>query len=90
MKRTSKNIGETRDFSQARAYANRLLAEYYASPYRMEATGLLAYINQIMEEPTTAISMYREMYQEKQNKRPIDEYLNEQEQLQALLLQAKA
>lgn len=87
-KERSKNIGETRDFSQARVYANRLLAEYYASPYRMEATGLLAYINQIMEEPTTAISMYREMYQEKQNKRPIDEYLNEQEQLQALLLQA--
>jgi TolA-binding protein len=84
----SKEIGSYRDYRQAVHYANRLLSEYYASPFRMEAQGLLAYINQITENPTAAVQNYREIYQEKVNKKPIDQLLDEQYQLETLHQQA--
>ncbi len=80
----SKPIGEKRDFSQAQRYANRLITDYYASPYRMEATGLLAYINQLMNEPNQAIDLYREVYKEKQKYGTIEEYLSERKRLDEL------
>ncbi len=80
----SKPIGEKRDFSQAQLYANRLITEYYASPYKMEATGLLAYINQIQNAPTQAINLYREVYEEKQKYGTIGDYLSERKRLEAL------
>ncbi len=84
----SKPINAKRDFSQAQLYARRLITEYYASPYRMEATGLLAYINQLSGEPGQAIRQYREVYEEKQKYGAIEDYLKERERLEALLRDA--
>jgi hypothetical protein len=84
----SKEIGSYRDYSKAIHYANRLLHEYYASPYRMEARGLLAYINQLTDNATAAVQNYREIYQEKVNKKPIDQMLDEQYKLATLHQQA--
>lgn len=80
----SKPAGEKRDFSQARFYAKRLIADYYASPYKMEATGLLAYINQSENEPLEAIDLYREVYQEKVKRGSIETYIGERNRLESL------
>ena len=85
----SKAIGQKRDFSQAQFYAKRLIDEYYASPYRMEATGLLAYINQFENAPVEAISLYREVYQEKVKRSSIQAYIDERNRLETLYRDAR-
>jgi|GEM_PF-6062011 len=75
----NKGAGEVKDFYLARLYAQELLDEYYSSPYKMEATGLLAYINQLENEPLKAIALYRDVYQTKVKRGSIDEYLVERE-----------
>ena len=61
---------------------------YYASPYRMEATGLLAYINQLVSKPNQAINLYREVYQEKVKYGSIESYLQERQSLENLYREA--
>ena len=80
----SKPEGEERDFYQARVYAESLIGNYYASPYKMEATGLLAYINQLENQPIEAIDLYRNVYQDKVALGSIEEYLGEKRNLEAL------
>ena len=76
--------GAYRDFSLAASYAQKLLDTYYASPYTMEARGLLGYINQITNQPLEAIQHYRDVYQVKTRKAQVSEYLKEREKLRAL------
>ncbi|MGH1362360.1 MAG: tetratricopeptide repeat protein [Calditrichia bacterium] len=84
----SKSAGEIKDFSQARLYARTLNEEYYSSPYKMEATGLLAYINQLENEPLAAIDLYRDVYQTKVKRGSIDEYLGEREMVESQFREA--
>jgi tetratricopeptide (TPR) repeat protein len=85
----NKPIGEGQNFTQARYYAKRLIDEYYASPYKMEAMGLLAYIDQIEDEPVGAISLYREVYQTKVKRTPMEGYLEERHKIEDLYRDAK-
>ncbi len=80
----NKAEGTYRDFSLAAFYAQKLLDTYYASPYTMEARGLLGYINQITDQPLEAIQYYRNVYQVKSRKHDVSEYLTEREKLRAL------
>lgn len=80
----NKPAGEAQDFTQAKHYAKLLIDEYYASPYQMEAMGLLAYINQSEEEPVEAISLYREVYQTKVKRGPIEGYLEERKKIEEI------
>lgn len=86
----SKSSGELVDFTEARHYATRLTEEYYASPYVMEATGLLAYINQLENEPIQAIGLYRDVYQTKVQRGAVQSYLDERNALERLYLDASA
>lgn len=85
----SKPVGEMQDFTLARYYAKRLIDNYYASPYKMEATGLLAYIDQIEDEPVGAINLYREVYQTKVKRTPMEDYLEERQQFEELYRDAR-
>jgi tetratricopeptide (TPR) repeat protein len=85
----SKPEGERKDFSMARHYVKRLIDEYYASPYKMEATGLMAYISQFEDEPVEAIGLYREVYQTKVKRVPIEQYLEERQKYEELYAEAK-
>jgi hypothetical protein len=85
----SKPEGELKDFSMARHYAKRLIDEYYASPYKMEATGLLAYISQFEDEPVEAIGLYREVYQTKVKRAPIELYREERQKYEDLYEEVK-
>ncbi len=80
----AKGEDEFKDFSTAGYYARQLMNNYYASPFRMEATGLLAYINQLVSKPRQAIDLYREVYQEKVKYSSIEDYLKERQNLENL------
>lgn len=80
---------QVRHYAQAELYARRLVDEYYASPYKMEANSLLAYIKQLEGAPVQAIGLYREVYQEKVQKTPISEYVGERKRLQAVYAEAR-
>ena len=84
----NKPIEAYHDFGAAKFYAQKILDEYYSSPYRMEAKSLLAYINQMENEPFEAIALYRQVYNTKMKKREVVSYLEEKERLQALYYQA--
>lgn len=86
----SRPIEEPRDFDQARFFAQTLNDEYYASPYRMEATGLLAYINQLENSPVEAVDLYRDVYEAKVARGSIEEYLAEKSELSNLYTQAQS
>ncbi len=86
----SKEADALVDFTQARFYARRLLDEYYASPYVMEATGLLAFIKQLENEPIQAIGLYQDVYQAKVQRTSVQNFLDEREHLERLYLDAKA
>ncbi|NOX36176.1 MAG: tetratricopeptide repeat protein [Calditrichaeota bacterium] len=84
----SKPIDAYHDFSLAKFYAQKILDEYYSSPYRMEAKSLLAYIKQMENEPLEAIDLYRQVYTTKVKKRDVISYLEEKDRLQQLYYQA--
>ncbi len=84
----SKPLQEVHDFTRSAMYAQRLVDEYYASPYRMEATSLLAYINQLVEEPNEALKLYRDVYQTKVKKGEIEKYSHERQKLEKLYREA--
>ncbi|RMF60022.1 MAG: hypothetical protein D6748_05060 [Calditrichaeota bacterium] len=84
----NKPLSEIRDFSQAVWYAERLVNEYYASPYRMEATSLLAYVNQLIGESSDALSLYREVYETKAKRPTIAQYARERDRLEKLYREA--
>lgn len=85
----AKPVGEPRNFSMARFYAKKLVDDYYASPYEMEATGLLAFISQYEGQPGEAITLYRDVYKTKEKRGSIENIYAERARLQALLLQAE-
>jgi len=85
----SKPAGESRNFYFAEYYARQLVDRYYASPFTMEAKSLLAFINQMEDEPVKAIDLYREVYQTKASKNEVDEYIQERQKLNQLYAQAK-
>jgi len=85
----SKPDDEPRNFWLAKQYANRLLNEFFASPYQMEAKSLLAYISQLEKRPANALSLYRNVYNTKLTKQEIDEYIDERESIYKLHQQAK-
>jgi len=76
-------------FYYAKLYAQRILSDYYASPYRMEASSLLAYINQLESSPSDALKLYKDVYNSKVNKLQADEYLLERQKLSDLYYAAK-
>ena len=86
----AKEAGTLVDYTQARYYARRLLDEYYASPYVMEATGLLAFIKQLENEPIQAIGLYQDVYQAKVQRTSVQNFLDERDNLERLYLDAKA
>ncbi len=77
------------DFSMARHYAQRILDEYYASPYRMEAQSLIAYLDQLEGKPLSAIEEYRQVYQAKVKKKAFYAYLEEKHRLEELYDEAR-
>ncbi len=77
------------DFTMARHYAKQLLDEYYASPYRMEAQSLLAYLDQLEGKPLAAIEEYRQVYKAKIKKKSFYSYLEEKHQLEELYDEAR-
>ena len=72
------------DFTLARQYAKQLLDEYYASPYRMEAQSLIAYLDQLEGKPLSAIEEYRQVYAAKQKEKSFYAYLEEKHRLEEL------
>ncbi len=84
----SKEAGETQNFAMAAYYAQKLLDEFYASPYKMEASSLLAYIHQLVGEPVEAIGLYRNVYQTKVKRTEIENYLDERRRLENLYWEA--
>lgn len=80
---------EQPDYSQAKQFAHRLIDEYYASEHRMEAESLLAYIYQLEKKPSVALNMYQNVYQSKVKKKDVGEYLEERDELETLLDQAR-
>jgi hypothetical protein len=85
----SKPIGEYKDYYQTKYFANRLINEYYASPYKMEARSLLAYISQLENSPSRAMNLYRDVYQTKVTKDKVHSYLDERESFNKLYQDAK-
>lgn len=85
----SKPPEEAKNYEPAKTYAQLLVDKYYASPYIMEAKSLLAYINQINEEPVEAIDLYREVYKTKATRREVDAYIQERERLRNLYYDAQ-
>ncbi len=77
------------DFSMARHYAQRILNEFYASPYRMEAQSLIAYLDQLEGKPLKAIGEYRQVYQAKVKKKSFYAYLEEKHRLEELYDEAR-
>ncbi|RMI27457.1 MAG: hypothetical protein D6681_00660 [Calditrichaeota bacterium] len=88
--RSAAAVGGAADFSLAKLYARELIEQYYASPYKMEANSLLAYISQLEEDPLEAIQRYREVYETKEKRKDFEEYALERERLQQLYEQAVA
>jgi TolA-binding protein len=80
----TKSQDEWLGFYYAKLYAQKVLSEYYASPYRMEASSLLAYINQLESNPSDALNLYKDAYNMKVNKLSADEYLIERKKLNDL------
>ena len=80
----SKPPEEPRDYIYAKYYARRLLSEFYASPYRMEASSMLAYISQLEKRPSQALTLYRDVYQTKTSKAKVEEYLEERKKFDEL------
>ncbi len=76
------------DYSRAKYYAQRLVDNYYASEYRMEAQSLLAYIYQIENKPLLARSMYEEVYDAKRKEKSVASFLSERDSIEALYSQA--
>lgn len=80
---------EIKDFSKAKFYANRLINEYYASPYQMEAKSMLAYISQLEDNPSNAMNLYRNVYQTKTTESKVIDYIKERENLDTKYQEAK-
>ncbi len=78
------------DYSKAIQYANRLKDQFYGSEFRMEAESLLAYIYQIQNKPSVALTHYRDVYESKLMKRDASEFLEEKERLESLHSEAIA
>ena len=85
----SKPVGEPKDFSQTQYFADRLINEYYASPYKMEAKSLLAFLSQLENKPSAAMNLYRNIYQTKTTKSKVDDYLDERTNFDKLYQDAK-
>ena len=85
----AKPANEPRDLYYTKYYANRLLDEFYASPYKMEARSLLGYINQLENRPSSAMGLYRNIYQTKLTKSKVSEYLGERRHYDEMFQDAK-
>ena len=85
----SKLPDQVPNFEPARYYAQKLLDEYFASPYRMEAQSLLAYLDQLEGKPLQAIQEYRHVYQSKVKKKSFYSYLEEKHRLEDLYDEAR-
>lgn len=84
----SKPANEPRDFYFTKYYANRLLDEFYASPYKMEARSLVAYISQLEDRPSKAMELYRNIYQTKLTKSKVNEYITERKRYDEMFQEA--
>jgi TolA-binding protein len=84
----TKPENEPRDFYFTKYYANRLLDEFYASPYKMEARSLVAYISQLEDRPSRAMELYRNIYQTKLTKSKVNEYIAERKRYDEMFQEA--
>ena len=84
----TKPANEPRDLYYTKYYANRLIDEFYASPYKMEARSLLAYISQLEDRPSNAMGLYRNIYQTKLTKSKVSEYLTERRRYDQMFQEA--
>ncbi|MEJ2636306.1 MAG: tetratricopeptide repeat protein [Calditrichia bacterium] len=89
MAQSSMDSTGQQNFTQAANYARMLADNYYASEYRMEAESLLGYINQLQDQPTAALSLYRDVYESKVKKKDINDFLAERDSLENLYDQAR-
>ncbi len=89
MAQSSMDSTGQQNFTQAAYYARMLADNYYASEYRMEAESLLGYINQLQDQPTAALSLYRDVYESKVKKKDINDFLAERDSLENLYDQAR-
>lgn len=85
----AKPVGEPKDYFKTKYFANRLINEYYASPYKMEAKSLLAYMSQLENRPSSAMNLYRDIYQTKTTKSKVNDYLDERTNFNQLYQDAK-
>lgn len=78
-----------RNYAQAIHFAQRLVDEYYASEFRMEAESLLAYIYQLQNKPSMALDLYKEVYESKAKEKNFRAFLEERDRLESLYANAK-
>ena len=84
----TKPADEPLDLYYTKYYANRLVDEFYASPYKMEARSLLGYISQLEDRPSNAMRLYRNIYQTKLTKSKVSEYITERKHYDQMFQEA--